>query len=113
MANKHSNRARCVGRGYSLEIGQIEVQVERGKLAWIRYGESFRELTLAEMLQIRQSQQSRRDNAAPLLNVSNELPGMKFDPPTSDKYKSLQRSWTMRLACGLMKNQPTGEFCEL
>ena len=73
-----TNNARVsnITRGYSLKHKQAVRAVDNCAAAWVVYGESIRDLTLAEAIAARNAQAKERE---PLAQA--EIPGITFKPP--------------------------------
>ena len=72
------HRVSNINRGYSLKFAQAEKAVDACACAWVEYGVSIRDLSLAESISARNQQAQMRE---PLANA--ELPGVIFQPPTN------------------------------
>ena len=72
-----TNNARVsnITRGYSLKHKQAVRAVDNCAAAWVVYGESIRDLTLAEAIAARNKQASERE---PLAQA--EIPGLVYEP---------------------------------
>ncbi len=87
---KHANRVRNLTRNCSLDRHQAEIRIEAGTCVWVERNISFRELTLAEVLELRAAHRES-GQPSPYRGLSNELPGLIFEPPAPDKYKFRER----------------------
>jgi hypothetical protein len=76
MTNNH--RVFNISRGFALKHKQALRAVNECACAWVEYGVSVRDLTLAESITLRNQQASVREPLA-----SPELPGLTFQPPLS------------------------------
>lgn len=64
-------------RNFRLKRKQAERAIENCACAWVEYGVSVRDLTLAEAIAARNKQATEREPLA-----SAEIPGLLFEPPT-------------------------------
>lgn len=69
-----------VTRGFSLKYSQALKAVEACACAWVDYGRTIRDLTLAEAIKARHEQARL---AAPL--PSPEIPGLRYEAPESKR----------------------------
>lgn len=87
-----TNNARVsnITRGYSLKHKQAVRAVDNCAAAWVVYGESIRDLTLAEAIAARNKQASERE---PLADA--ELPGIIYKPAkqTPAAMHEMQIAW--------------------
>jgi hypothetical protein len=83
-----SNNKRILNltRGFTLKHKQALRAIDECSAAWVEYGVSIRDLTLAESIAAR-NQQARESE--PL--ASSELPGLTFKPPVSTASSQAQR----------------------
>lgn len=96
---RHSNRVYNLTRKCSLDLHQALTRIEGGTAAWVEAGRTFRELTLAEVMFLRAQQAERAQEwNSPYRGMSNELPGLKWEPPTADRYKFRARFPLLRAA---------------
>jgi hypothetical protein len=65
-------------RNFHLKFRRAERAIEECSAAWVEYGVSIRDLTLAESIAARNTQARLRE---PLPYA--EIHGLRFDPPTS------------------------------
>lgn len=65
-------------RGFRLKLNQAERAVEACAAAWVEYGVSLRDLTLAEAIAARNEEAKRRE---PLPYA--EIPGLIYEPGAS------------------------------
>jgi hypothetical protein len=73
-----SKRVHNVTRGFDLKFRRAERAIEECSAAWVEYGVSIRDLTLAESIAARNVQARLRE---PLPYA--EIHGLRFDPPVS------------------------------
>ena len=90
MANTVLN----LSRNCHIKHNQAASRIAAGTAEWVETGRSIRELTLAEVLKNRAAQVQLRQ-----LADSVELPGIKYEPPASDKYKN---RWPLVSAANLL-----------
>jgi hypothetical protein len=77
-----------ITRGFHLRLNQASKAVDNCACAWVEYGVSVRNLTLAEAIQARVQQAKIRE---PL--PYSEVHGLRFDPP----YGTAGAEWQSRL----------------
>lgn len=96
---RHSNRVYNLTRKCSLDKDQAILRIERGTAEWVDRGRTFRELSFTEVLSLRATNQEReREWNSPYRGMSNELPGLRWEPPTADRYKFRARFPLLRAA---------------
>lgn len=88
-------------RNCHVDAGQVLARIESHVAAWVERGKTYRELSLPEVLALRAAQ---RETAPPLpyRGVSNELPGIIFQPPARDRYKFRDRYPLLRQAAEIL-----------
>ncbi len=86
-----------VTRGFRMKHKQALRAIEQCACAWVEYGKTIRDLTIAEAIQARNTQAAERD---PLPNC--ELPGIIFQQPTSASISAYERYALIRDANALM-----------
>jgi hypothetical protein len=74
----NNKRILNITRGFTLKHKQALRAVNECACAWVEYGVSVSDLTLAESITLRNQQASVREPLA-----SPELPGLTFQPPLS------------------------------
>jgi hypothetical protein len=82
------SRVLNITRGFRLRPNQARKAIQNCACAWVEYGVSVRDLTLAESIAARVQQAKDR---APL--PYSEVPGLRFDPP----YGTAGAEWQSRL----------------
>lgn len=75
-----NSRVQNVSRGYSMKFRQAAKGVAACALAWIEYGVSVRDLSLAESIAAR-NEQSRLREPLPLA----EIHGLTYEPQPKDR----------------------------
>lgn len=80
----NNSRVLNVTRGYSMKFKQALRGIESCACAWIEYGVTVRDLTLAESIKARNEQASRRE---PLARA--ELPNLTFQHPGAAQERQL------------------------
>jgi hypothetical protein len=86
-----THRVQNVTRGIRLKLNQAERAVEACAAEWVEYGVSIRDVTLAEAIELRNSQAATRERMA-----KAELPGLKYDPPKGGA-ESLRQEWWLAM----------------
>jgi hypothetical protein len=102
-------------RNCRLKLHQAESRIAAGVAEWVRVGHSIRELSLSEVLVKREHQRiyGASDDHSDFNPVSNEIRGIRWEPPTAekfcqgDRYKLLRESYKFQqspenywLSCG-------------
>ena len=82
-----------ITRGYTLRYKQAVRAVENCAAAWVEYGVSIHDLTLAEAITARNEQATLRE---PLAQV--ELPNLRYKPASTDKLSISERIQLSRAA---------------
>jgi hypothetical protein len=95
MSQDH--RVLNITRKFRLKRNQAERAVRECACAWVEYGISVRDLTLAESIAARNKQAAER---APAPSV--ELPGIVFEQPASAVASSMDRFALIRAANEMM-----------
>lgn len=67
-----------ISRNYRMKFKRAERGISQCALAWVEYGVSVRDMTLAESIAAR-NDQARMQEPLPFA----ELPGLSFEPPAS------------------------------
>lgn len=100
-----ASRVLNLTRNSYVKAHQAEERIAAGVAVWIERRVSFRELTLPEVLERRslKEQHGVSGLTSPYRGMSNELPGLKWEPPTADKYKFRQRFPLLRAAAEFMR----------
>jgi hypothetical protein len=70
-----NTRVLNISRGFRLRFNQAAKAVEQCAAAWVEYGVSIRDVTLAEAIALRNQQASQR-----VLLAYAELPGLVYEP---------------------------------
>lgn len=73
-----NSRVVNITRRYSMKYKQALRAIENHSAAWVEFGVSIRDLTLAESIALRNIEASQRE---PLAYA--ELPGITFNPPAN------------------------------
>lgn len=73
-----NSRVQNLSRGYSMKFRQALKAIEACACAWVEYGVSVRDLSVAEAIQARIEQAAMRE-PLPLA----EIPGLKFELPAN------------------------------
>jgi hypothetical protein len=82
-----------LSRSCHISRKQAESRIEARTAVWVIEGKSIRELSLAEILASRIETPADRNGLCdtPCLTATNELPGLKWEPPAYDRYAILGR----------------------
>lgn len=75
-----NSRVQNLSRGYSMKFRQAEKAVVAGACAWVKYGVSVRDLSVAEAIQARNEQAAKRE---PLPFA--EIHGLRYEPAAKDR----------------------------
>ena len=99
-----SHRVLNILTGEWPKVTQIESRVAEGTAEWVEFRVSFRNLSLAETMELRTKRLERASEwNSPYRIAANELPGLKWEPPAHDKYTSRQRFPLLRAAAEFMR----------
>jgi hypothetical protein len=72
----NNSRVTHAVRGYTMKFGQVQKRIaENSCFVWVKYGETFRDATVAEAAQMRK-EQAKLQEPIPFA----ELPGLIFKP---------------------------------
>ena len=88
----NNSRVTHAVRGYTMKFGQVQKRIaENSCFVWVKYGETFRDATIAEAAQMRKEQAAQPDNTLVYYVEGKngklipkpyfaELPGLIFKP---------------------------------
>jgi len=88
----NNSRVTHAVRGYTMKFGQVQKRIaENSCFVWVKYGETFRDATIAEAAQMRKEQAAQPNNALVYYVEGKagklipktyfaELPGLIFKP---------------------------------
>ncbi len=111
MAHHRGLRRRVLNlsRNSHLKLHQAQERIAAGTAVWVQIGISLRELTLAEIL-ARRLRHHESGQPLPYRNVSNELPGLVFQPPPQDVCKWRDR-WPLLIQAAALLRDVRGCVC--
>ena len=90
---KNSARVFNVTRGYALKHKSALKAIENCACAWVEFGVSVRDLTIAEAIQARNEHAAKREPLA-----FAELPGVVYEPTASAASSAFERMVLVRAA---------------
>ena len=99
---KNRNRAYNETQNRSFPLNQVLPRIEARVAVWIVRGERYRDLSLAEVLELR-AIQSQAAPQLPYRGIANELPGLIYQPPKQDRYKFRERWPLLKQAAELLE----------
>jgi len=100
----NNSRVTHAVRGYTMKFGQVQKRIaENSCFVWVKYGETFRDATIAEAAQMRK-EQAKLAEPIPFA----ELPGLMFRKPNPTSVSGAEVSWT----CSNRRCQNPVEFGE-
>ena len=95
MPNLMTNNSRVTHavRGYTMKFGQVQKRIaENSCFVWVKYGETFRDATIAEAAQMRKEQATQRNVGLEVLK-SGEVGGCKWIPPATTTYRAPREAY--------------------
>lgn len=82
----NNSRVTHAVRGYTMKFGQVQKRIaENSCFVWVKYGETFRDATIAEAAQMRKANPGPKDECRVGLGLSGEIAGCRYRQPANSQ----------------------------